>query len=411
MYKNPSFLTTCEIIRHNTEKNKRENMTVACLISYDGTMVLYDSIEELLTENFADVPDQVRIQMLVQYLMETSRYFFHISYEYIPQKLPTSEMEARIMMWREALSCQGITVTPANKIDHSGKSFMRASQLIELIEPIENVIGDPSYCDENIEFLKDCNGNALVDKLDYEYNNVPVYCFKLADTLKDTMRDPTIIFKDHKNRPAVIRRNLHDFLDVYAAYMRSDPEFEVFIYPDGTAANMSGGYSNMEVTMAVSDEELNEYICSTGSKGIENHKFFNMDDTDRFMYRLQVLRIICIVGADSILMPYPITPQQSVFLEGLQEFGAIFVTDSNVKVLTDFYRYSVTGSEQKIPLPLSNGFMFGGTPYFRAYPKLSPEIKRKVDSVMNISGENHEKYLFDTANDDRLFAIKSEAEL
>lgn len=405
MYKNPSFCTTMEVIRNNIEKHNRKDITIGCLISYDGTMILYETMDEVLNY-FRNAPESERVHVFVQYLHDTRKYFFHKIYEFMPPGMPTPEMDGRIMMWKQALFCQGVEVRPARTTDLSDKGFVKASQLI--IDSKKYEERGMSYHNGDIDFLENCRGNALVNRLSH-YNDVGIFCVKV-DAKKKSTKDPMVMFQDSKKRPAIARKSLSDFIDTYVPHMKSDDYFEVFVYPDGTAANMSN-WSDIETKLAIPDDELEKYIRTIEPEDVVDDILDNMDEEDRFFFRLQLLRIICIIGTDTVIMPTPITPRQSVFLEGLQETGHILMEESNIVRLHDCYDMSIYRMKQKTPMAMSNGFMFGGTSYFCWYSQLSPDMQERVDSVMKLTPETREKYLFDATYEDRLFVVEMDANL
>lgn len=374
-------------------------------------MVLYDSAEDILCKLAPEgYPEIFRTNQLLQFLHDQSCYFFHKSCEYIPDRYFTPEMDARVMMFKEALLLQGIHVTPVNSVDHSEKSLVAASQLIIDMQKYESV--GLQYHAGDLEFLKSCHKKSLVTRYDYGCNDNAVYGIKL-DVSEAVSRDPVVIFKDIHERPAVSRKSLHEFVDLYADAMHADQEFIAFIYPDGTAANMSDGYGDIDTDCMVSDDDVEAYI----RYGIEKTEADAMvrelhDDPDRlFLFKLSILRIAVVIGTNTCILPKPLTPQQSVFLEGLQELGHIYVDTMNVVISDYIHDNAVFNGECRVPLQLSSGFMFGGSSSFYHYNWLSPEMKNEVESVMTITDDNVDDYLFDATLPGKIFVINSEATL
>ena len=406
MYKNPSFATTFFTVQQNCIKHKGKDFTVTCMICLDGTMMLYDDLDELLsiiTHN-QQIPQNTAIQMLLQYLYDEDRYFFHKSFEYIPECMPTPEMEAKIMMFKEACLIQEINITPARKTDHSGGRYLQVQRFIDDIHKYES--SSEKYYPGTMNFLKACHKNSWVDRMSHYCNASAVYCLKLDPP--SVSKDPVVTFKDENQRLAVSRKRLHEFIRLYRDAMKTDVGFVTFVYPDGTAANMSG-YDDMEINTMISNDDVVDYIrCNFQSSTVADAILSDINDEDCYFFKLQILRIVVIVGNNCAILPYPITPQQSVFLEGMQEFGLILVKEASVTVLDEIYKICVSYGSCKIPLNLTNGFMFNGSEYFVSYDMLSPDMKKKVESVMEITEDTKDDYLFDATSENNVLAISSE---
>ena len=311
MYKNPSFCTAITVVRKNCENRNLNDCTVACIIDLDGTMMLYESIEELLQVVAEDlpIPDAVKVDMVVQSLRMNFEYFFHKSYEYIPARLPTPSMSAKIMMFREVLKSQGIRITPANTLNDSGKCYIMPNNLISHL-PEYTAVG-MSVDDKDITFLKTCYENSLVCRMTFPYSRSSLYSLKI--TPPQSSVDPVITFKDKKHRIAVSRKELYEYIKLYESSFDNDPNFTTHIYPDGTAANMTD-YDDLEISLELSKEDIIDYLHENM---FLEESVDELTDEDIYMFKLQILRIVVIVGHDVIIMPHPITPQQSIFLEAL----------------------------------------------------------------------------------------------
>lgn len=405
MYKNPSFGTLIFTIRKNCEQHNFKDCTIACVVSSDGIMMIYDSVEELLQVTLGEflpyLSEQRRVDIIVTALRDKNSYFFHKSYEYIPARMPTPSMSAKIMMFKEVLALHGITIRPANTLNDSGKCYTDSKQLLADSSTYA-AMGMP-FADKDITFLKNCMKNSLVHRMLYPYNQTTVYSLKI-DPPPKVSADPVVIFKDEKKRLAMARKPLHEYIGLYKNALENDSSFITMIYPDGTAANMTD-YIDLELDLHLTKEDVIAYLYDylEWDDGADE-----LDDDCIFSIKLEILRLVVIVGSDTIILPTPITPQQSVFLEGLQELGHVWVEDAKILSADDLSRYGGALGRTFVPLRTTSGFLFGGSEFFVRYDLLSPDMKKKVDSVMNITEENKNDYMFDATSADNILVMRSE---